>query len=122
MKKLTFTLRISSGVLVALVAFVFAILEATLLVTLDFTLYENQSIALIQLVARLILSLAALALGILSIVKSRRSFLPEGICLMASTAVMIPFISNSFGIYFAAAAALFVISQLLFCKYGAETA
>ena len=118
MKKLTLLLHVVSGVLVALVALVFAILEATLLVTLDFVLYENQVIAFIQLAARLILSLASLALGILSVVKPRRSFLTEGICLVASAAVTIPFISNNFGIYFTAVAAFFLISQLLSRKFG----
>ena len=68
MRKLSLVLRITSGALVTLVAFVFAVLEATLLVTLDFTLYENQFIAFIQLALRIILALAALALGILSLV------------------------------------------------------
>ena len=120
MKKLIFTLRIVSGVLVALVAFVFALFEATLLVTLDFLLYENQLIAFIQLVARLILSVAALCLGITSLAKPRRSFLHEGILLIASVAVMIPFVSNNFGIYFTAVSAFFLISQLLSHKFGIE--
>ena len=122
MKKLMFALRILSGVLVSLVALVFTVLEATLLVTQDFMLYENRFIAFIQLVIRLILASAALVIGVLSIAKSRRSFLPEGICLVVSTAVMIPFVSNNFGIYFTAVAALFLISHLLFHKFGEKEA
>lgn len=120
MKKLIFTLRTVSGTLLALVALVFAVIEATLLVTLDFALYENQFIAFIQLALRLILALAALALGILSLAKLKRSFLFEGICLVASTVIMIPFVSNNFGIYFSAVAALFLISHLLFHKFAAN--
>lgn len=120
MKKLTFTLRTVSGTLLALVALVFAVIEATLLVTLDFALYENQFIAFIQLALRLILAMAALALGILSLAKLKRSFLFEGICLIASTAIMIPFVSNNFGIYFFAVAALFLISHLIFHKFAAN--
>ena len=120
MKKLILTLRIVSGVLVALVAFVFALFEATLLVTPDFLLYENQLIAFIRLVARLILSVAALCLGITSVAKPRRSFLHEGILLIASVAVTIPFVSNNFGIYFTAVSAFFLISQLLSYKFGTE--
>ena len=116
MRKFSLVLRIVSGALVSLVAFVFAVLEATLLVTLDFALYENQFIAFIQLALRIILALASLAIGILSLVKSKRSFLREGICLTASTAVMIPFVSNNFGIYFTLVSALFVLSQILFSK------
>lgn len=122
MRKLSLVFRIVSGALVALVAFVFAVLEVTLLVTLDFALYENQFIAFIQLALRIILALAALALGVLSLVKSGRSFLREGICLLASTAVMIPFISNNVGLYFTAVAVLFALSHLLFDKFGAKKA
>lgn len=122
MRKLSLVLRIVSGALVSLVAFVFAVLEVTLLVTLDFALYENRFIAFIQLALRIILALAALALGVLSLVKSGRSFLREGICLLASTAVMIPFISNNVGLYFTAVAALFALSHLLFDKFGAKEA
>ena len=118
MRKLSLVLRIVSGALIALVAFVFAVLDVTLLVTLDFTLYENQFIAFIQLALRIALALAALALGVLSLVKPGRSFLREGICLTASTAVMIPFISNNVGLYFSAVAALFLIAHLLFHKFG----
>ena len=122
MRKLSFVLRIISGALVSLVAFVFAVLEVTLLVTLDFSLYENRFIAFIQLALRIILALAALALGVLSLVKPGRSFLREGICLLASTAVMIPFVSNNVGLYFTAVATLFLIAHLLFHKFGKEEA
>ena len=122
MRKLSLVLRIVSGALVSLVAFVFAVLEVTLLVTLDFALYENQFIAFIQLALRIILALAALTLGVLSLVKTGRSFLREGICLTASTAVMIPFVSNNVGLYFTAVAALFELSHLLFDKFGAKEA
>ena len=122
MRKLSLVLRITSGALVTLVAFVFAVLEIALLVTLDFTLYENQFIAFIQLALRIALALAALALGVLSLVKSERSFLREGICLLASTAVMIPFVSNNVGLYFTAVATLFLIAHLLFEKFGREEA
>ena len=74
MKKLSFALRLLSGILVSLVAFVFVVLEATLLVTLDFNLYENESVALFQLVLRIVVAAAALTLGIFSIVKNKRSF------------------------------------------------
>ena len=52
-----------SGALVALVALVFTVLEGTLLVTLDFALYENQAVALFQLVLKLLIALTALAIG-----------------------------------------------------------
>ena len=119
MKKLSFALRLFSGILVAVVALVFVILEATLLVTLDFKLYENQALAFIQLILRLVIAAYALVLGVFSIVKRERSFLWEGICLFAAAAVMIFFVSNSVGIYFTTVSALFAFSQLLFSKMRA---
>ena len=114
MKKLSVALRLISGILVAVVAVVFVILEATLLVTLDFKLYENQTLAFIQIILRLIIAAYALALGVLSIIKSKRSFLWEGICLLAASLVMIFFASNNVGVYFTIFLLLFVISHLLF--------
>ena len=114
MKKLSVALRLISGILVAVVAVVFVILEATLLITLDFKLYENQMLAFIQLILRLIIAAYALVLGVLSIIKSKRSFLWEGICLLAASVVMIFFASNNVGVYFTILSLLFVISHLLF--------
>ena len=114
MKKLSVALRLISGILVAIVAVVFVILEATLLITLDFKLYENQTLAFIQLILRLIIAAYALGLGVLSIIKSKRSFLWEGICLLAASVVMIFFASNNVGVYFTILSLLFVISHLLF--------
>ena len=114
MKKLSVALRLISGILVAVVAVVFVILEATLLITLDFKLYENQTLAFIQLILRLIIAAYALVLGVLSIIKSKRSFLWEGICLLAASLVMIFFASNNVGVYFTIFSLLFVISHLLF--------
>ena len=120
MKKFSLILRVISGVLVALVALVFTVFEAALLVTLDFMLYENALIAFIQLALKLAVAFCALALGVFSIVKINRPLLPEGICLLASMAVIAPFVSNGFGIYFLALALLFALSQLLFAMQSKE--
>ena len=116
MKKCSIVFRYTSGALVVLVALVFTVLEATLLVTMDFTLYENQFIALVQLLLRLLIAASALTLGIWSLVKGKRSFLPHSGCLLVSSAVMIPFVSNHIGICFTAVSALFLLSQLLFSR------
>lgn len=116
MKKFNIILRYISSSLVVLVALVFTVLEATLLVTLDFTLYEDQFLAFVQLILRLAISSSALALGILSLIKRTRSFVPHSLCLLISSTVMIPFVSNNFGIYFTLVSALFVLSQILFSK------
>lgn len=116
MKRCSLVLRVLSGSLVALVSLVFIVLEGTLLVTLDFNLYENELIALVQLAFKLLLAISACSLGVVSLVKGERSFLPESLCLLASSAVMIPFVSNGFGWYFTAVSALFVLSHLIFSK------
>ena len=116
MKRFSLVFRYTASSLVALAALVFTVLEATLLVTLDFTLYENPLVALLQLVLRLLLASSALTLGILSLVKRTRSFLPHSLCLLASSVVMIPFVSNRFGIYFTVLSVLFLLSQLLFSR------
>jgi hypothetical protein len=121
MKRFRNILCCVSGSLVALVALAFTVLEATLLVTLDFLLYENPLVACIQLVLRLLLAASALVLGISSLVKRTRSFLPYGLCLLVSSAVMIPFVSNHVAVYLTAVAALFVLSQLLSLKAQDES-
>ena len=116
MKKFSIVLRYVSSSLVTLVALAFTVLEATLLVTLDFTLYENQFLAFVQLILRLLIASSALTLGIFSLVKRARSFFPHSLCLLASSIVMIFFVSNSVGIYFTVVSALFAFSQFLFSK------
>lgn len=116
MKKFSIIFRYASSVLVSLVALVFTVLESTLLLTLDFALYENQLIALVQLIVRLLIALSALALGIFSLVKTKRAFLPHSLYLLASSAIMIPFVSNNIAVYFTIVSALFALSQLSFIK------
>ena len=114
MKKLSRTFCVLSDALVVLVALVFTVLEATLLVTLDFQLYEDELVALLQLVLKLVIAIAAVALGISSLLKKDRAFFPESIGLLVASVVMIPFISNCFGIYIAAVSACFALSHGLY--------
>ena len=114
MKKFSLVFRYVTGALVALVALVFTVLEVTLLVTLDFMLYEVPFVAFVQLILRLLIASLALTLGIFSLVKMTRTFLPHSLCLLASSAVMIPFLSNHVALGFTAVSALFLLSQL-FC-------
>lgn len=120
MKQVSVALRLLAGCLITLAALVFAVPEITLLITLDFNLYEHPWIALAQLAAKLLIVLAAGALGIGSLVKGRVSLLWEGVCLLLATAVMIPFMSNGIGWYLTAASALFVLAQLLSAKAGGK--
>ena len=113
MKKFSLALRYASSALVSLVALVFAVLEATLLITLDFCLYENQFIALAQLFLRLLIASLALTLGIASLIKRKRTFFGYSLCLFASSVALIPFVSNGIGVCLAAVSALFCLSQVL---------
>ena len=116
MKPLFLTLRVLSSTLVLLVALVFTIIEATLLITFDFALYENEFLAFVQLFLKLLLALSAATLGLLSIVKLKRSFFPEGLCLLTASAMTIPFMINNVGLYVTAVSAFFAISQLLYAR------
>lgn len=116
MKKLRLILRYVSSSLVVLIALVFTVLEATLLVTLDFALYDNQFLAFIQLFFKFLIASATLTLGIFSLVKRTQSFVPYSLCLLASSVVMIPLVSNNIGIYFTLVSALFVLSQVMYLK------
>ena len=123
MKTVSLILRALAGALVAIAALAFAAVETTLLVTLDFALYENGFLGFVQLALKLLIALSAGTLGILSLVKIKRPFLWEGICLLVTSAVMLPLISNGIGVYIAAAAAFFALAQLLFVgAYRAECA
>ena len=121
MKKFSLILHYVSGALVSIVSLAFTVLETTLLVTLDFTLYENPAIALLQLLMRLLIASAALALGILSLINRTRSFLPHSICLLTSSVVMIPFVINNVGLYFTTVSVIFLLSQVLTLKVRGET-
>ena len=116
MKSFALALRYAINSLVALFSLAFTVLEATLLLTLDFTLYENRLLALIQIILRLLIASSALTLGIAALIKRTRCFLPHSICLLASSVVMIFFASNNVGIYFTVLSALFMLLQLLFSK------
>jgi hypothetical protein len=111
-------LRTLAGALVALVALVFALIEGTMLLRLDFVLFENELVALVQLVLKLLFATSALALGVFSLIKAERSFFAEGVALFAASAVMIPFVSNRFGLYFTAVSALFLLARGLWQGYG----
>lgn len=113
MKTLSLVLRTLAGALVALVALVFVVIEGTMLLTLDFLLFENELVALVQLVSKLLIAISALVLGVCSLGMRGRSFLAEGVALLAASAVMIPFVSNRFGLYFTAVSAFFLLSRLL---------
>ena len=114
MKILSTVLRSVFALVVIILALAFAAIEVSLLLTLDFTLFENEALALVQLILKLAIALSSLVLGLFALIKTKRSFLTESICLLLSSAVMIPFISNGIGIYIAIVAVLFMLTNLFF--------
>ena len=113
MKTLTLSLRILSAVLVAVVALVLVIVESALLISGDFLLYELPVAAFLRLSLRLILPAAALTVALFAIIRHQHHYRFEGLCLLLAAVLTAPFLSNHFGIYFTALAALFAVSQLL---------
>ena len=114
MKILSTVLRSVFALVVIILALAFAAIEVSLLLTLDFTLFENEALALVQLILKLAIALSSLVLGLFALIKTKRSFLTESICLLLSSAVMIPFISNGIGIYIAIVAVFFMLTNLFF--------
>lgn len=114
MKILSTVLRSVFALVVIILALAFSAIEVSLLLTLDFTLFENEALALVQLILKLAIALFALVLGLFALIKTKRSFLTESICLLLSSAVMIPFISNGIGIYIDIVAVLFMLTNLFF--------
>lgn len=113
MKKALVVLRAVASVLVILVALVFTVLEATLLITADFMLYENATVAFLQLCLRFVIPAAALVLGVVTLIGKNPRPVLTSLCLTASCAAMAPFISNGFGLYILLVALLFTASCLL---------
>ena len=110
MKKCLSLIRIIAAVLLTLVSLAFIIIEGALLLSGDFLLYEYPIIALVQLLARLLLPTASLAVGLLSLIQHRR-FRYESICFAAAAAFTAPFLSNQVGVYLFLVAAFFALSQ-----------
>lgn len=120
MKKLLFILRLFSAGIVALLALVFIVIEGTLLVSLDFTLYENVFLAFLQLFLKLLVGIFIFLLGLFSILKKKHPFVWEGLALFWASFAASFFITNGIGLYFVIVAAFFLLSHLLFQRFGQE--
>ena len=113
MKKLSIILRTAVSVIVAIIALAMMIIEAILLFTGDFLLFEGAFLAFVQILLRLLVAGSAFATALFAIIKLKRRFLFEAMCLLGATAAMLPFITNGFGLYFLLLAAVFASSCLL---------
>ena len=107
MKKLSNVLLIIISALIALVALVFTILEARLVLSFDWALHEHEFLGFIQYLARLGLSLVALVITVCSIAYRKEiTFVFESAALFSIAAGTLFFATNGFGIYFTILAAL----------------
>ena len=111
MKTFSLVLRVLSGILIMLIALVFTVIEAILIVTLDFALFENEFLSLLQLIFKLLLGASVFTMGLLSIIKNSRAFLWESVALLLSTIAMAPFLSNNFSLYFMLLSAFFALTH-----------
>lgn len=116
MKRFCFILNMTASVLVMLVALVYILLEGTLLFLGDFLLYDMPVIAFFQRCVRLAIPLFAFLSALLSVIRRGHEMLFLSLCLLVSTAVISPFVSNHIGVGLVALSALFVISSLL-CRH-----
>lgn len=113
MKKAVRIASIVTASLLMLVSFVFAVLECTLILTLDHVLYENASLALVQLILRAALPIASFTLALFTLILPKRDFVAESVILVVGSAAASPFINNGFGYYFLIISALFLIPRLI---------
>ena len=107
MKICLFVLRTFIRAATLAVALAFVILEGTLLFTGDFLLYESPAIAFLQLCLRLSIPVATATVALLSLLRKKRRFLFESLCLLIVTIIIAPFLSNDIGWYFVLLAVLF---------------
>ena len=110
MKACVSIFRIVSAVLLTVAALAFTVIEGALLLSGDFLLYEAPAIALTQQIVRLLLPAAALAVGLLTLIR-HQCFRLESLVFTAAAAITAPFFSNHIGVYLLLLTAFFALSQ-----------
>lgn len=111
MKKVRIWLRMIVCVLFMLSAVVFASIEGLLLFSDDWKLFENDRLAFVQLIAKILLCLYCFTINLRATLKRKQSDLWSGIQLLGVTLAAAPFLSNHLGVPFAVLAVLFLISE-----------
>ncbi len=117
MKKLSHILNISISSILLLVTLAFIVLEGRLVFSGDWLLHEVVALALMQYLFRLLLALFAFAAALVTIIRGgKRAAIYEGVCLLAASAVMAFFVTNSFGFYFILLSLLFIFANIFVFK------
>lgn len=98
-------------VLGAVLALAFLMIEGFLLISGDWKLFENSTLALVQLCLKCLFALFALGISLLAIARKNRCFIWAGLCMLAASLACVPFMSNGLGWCFAAVSALFILSE-----------
>ena len=113
MKKLANGLFIAVSVIIAIASLAFIIIEGRLVISFDWSLHEHEFLGFIQYVARLGLGILCLGASISSIVYiNQKSFIFEGLCLLAVAVAISTGATNGIGLYFIIAAALYIVTAI----------
>lgn len=100
MKKLSCGLLIFVSALVAIVSLAFVIIEGRLVFSFDWSLHEHEFLGFIQYVARMGISVLCLAASVSSIVYiGKKTFVFEGVCLLAVAIAIATGATNGVGLY-----------------------
>ena len=110
MKKLCFVLNLIFGTLTAIVGLAFSAIEARLLISGDWLLYEHALIGLFQYLIRLLIALYAVFVGIMTFVRRKRQSAVFHSCILAAAVAGIcVFATNGLNLY------LLTLSALQLC-------
>lgn len=112
MKRIRLLLHSVMCILFMLSAFVFVTIGGWQLLSGDWTLFENDQLALVQIVAKIMLSLYCFVISLRAVLRRKKSCLWAGVQLLGITLAAAPFISNHLGYLFVVFAVLFLLSEL----------
>ncbi len=121
MKKLSTVLLVFISVIIALVSLAFAVIEARLVFSFDWSVYEHEFLGFIQHLARLGVALLCLAVSVSSIKSiNEKTFIFEGVTLLAVAISVSVHAVNGIGLYMMIAAALYLVFASLHGKFFEE--
>lgn len=102
------------SVIIAILSLAFLVIEGRLLLSFDWTLHEHEFLGFIQYLARVGLSLLCLATSISSLAYMvRKTFIFEGLCLLAVAVAISISATNGVGLYMIIAASVYLASAVL---------
>lgn len=111
MKKIRLLLHNVVCVLFMLSSLVFVTVGGWQLFSGDWTLFENDSLALAQIVAKIVLSTYCFAISLRALLRRKQSCLWTGVQLFGVALAAAPFVSNHLGYLFVLLAVLFLLLE-----------